>query len=651
MYQNFATPTEHEQASRIARRPPVSFTYGGRPFPHGFEQIGPYEYVHKDTGLAFWLEVYTYGADSSAVEWVPHFENRGASDSLIIEDIHALDHTVPYAPDAWIGYLNGTVAQITDFAYNEEKMHTFSLRSTGSRHYTPFANIGLTAGEGFVLGLGWSADWCLDCAVDPADSTVRITCGMPQTHFLLHAGEHVRQPRVMMIFWEGDRERGQNMCRRHLVLHHVPKDKHGEPYPPICCNVWGGMKTEHHKEFCEFVKNNGLKFDYYWIDAGWYGSDHETEEFQNFYTEDWAYNRGAWRVNRAVYPNGMREVSAAANDAGMKLLLWFGTYDCNAETGWYLEHPEWGSPLPEPHVIGLNPRLTQLTRINTAIPEARRWLMETIGKLMAENHVEGYREDSSLPYAGCDAPDRIGIADITAVTSLYEIWDHLLDSVPGLLIDNCGGGGARIDLETISRSYVLWRSDYNCDGSHDPIGTQLGNCGLGRFLPLVGGAAPVKPGSSYHFRSSLYGGMGYGLAHTAGYGSAEIFPDENYPIEWHRRMLEQFQKIKPLLSGDFYILADPGAATDAWCAYGFDRPDLNRGCLLAFRRQDCADDTVRLHLHLPAGTYVFENEDDEPRETRETRENRRVVVGEDGVDFTVSIDERPGAALWFYTKE
>ena len=485
MYQNFATLREHMQAVAIAQQPPISFTYGGQLFPCGFEQIGEHEYIHKETDLAFWLEVFTYGDDSSAVEWTAHFENRSETDSLIIEDIRVLDYTLPYFPEAWVGSLNGTTAQITDFGYNEEKMSTSGMRSTGSRQIVPFVNIGTTANTGFVLGIGWTADWAIDYTVSEKENIINVKCGMPQTHFLLHPGESVRQPRIMMLFWESNRERGQNMCRRHLVINHIPKNEKGEPYPPICCNAWGGMKAEHHKDYCEFIKKNDLKFDYYWIDAGWYGPDHETEEFQNFYTEDWAYNIGEWRVNRAVYPNGMLEVSNAVHDAGMKLLLWFGTYDCNAEIGWHRDHPEWSMPLPGPHGIGLNPKLTRLTRINISIPEARRWLMETIGGLMEENQVEGYREDCGIPYAGCDEPDRIGIADITSVTALYEIWDSFRERIPGLVIDNCGGGGSRIDLETLSRAYVLWRSDYSCDPNHDPIGAQIGNCGLGRFVPLI----------------------------------------------------------------------------------------------------------------------------------------------------------------------
>ena len=39
------------------------------------------------------------------------------------------------------------------------------------------------------------------------------------------------------------------------------------------------------------------------------------------------------------------------------------------------------------------------------------------------------------------------------------MWDEILATHPGLLIDDCSSGGRRIDIETLARSFPLWRSD------------------------------------------------------------------------------------------------------------------------------------------------------------------------------------------------
>ena len=304
-------------------------------------------------------------------------------------------------------------------------------------------------------------------------------------------------------------------------------------------------------------------------------------------------------------------------------------------------HPEWGAPLSEPHPVGLNPRKVRHSSLNVSIPEARAWLTDTIGGLMVKNHIEGYREDCGLPYAGEDTPDRAGISEIRSVEALYEIWDSYREKIPTLVIDNCGGGGSRVDLETLSRSYVLWRSDYNCAPQADPLGSQAGNWGLGHFIPLVNGAAPVRPGSTYTFRSSLYGGMPFGLYHPCGYGSAPTGPAPDYPVEWHRRMLETWQSVKPLLSGDFFPLTGCDIAPDSVCAYAFWRPDLNRGVLMAFFRQECPENELSLTLPLPAGTYRFTDAD--------SGAVWEAASSENGVSVTVTAGEKPCAALVYFS--
>ncbi len=71
---------------------------------------------------------------------------------------------------------------------------------------------------------------------------------------------------------------------------------------------------------------------------------------------------------------------------------------------------------------------------------------------------------------------------------------------PHLLIDNCASGGRRIDLETMSRSVPLWRTDF----PGDPLGKQCHTYGLSFWVPLNGtGAVNPAHDSDYALRSSL----------------------------------------------------------------------------------------------------------------------------------------------------
>lgn len=120
-------------------------------------------------------------------------------------------------------------------------------------------------------------------------------------------------------------------------------------------------------------------------------------------------------------------------------------------------------------------------------PEALNWMCEHIGDLIEKNGIDYYRQDFNMlisPYwAEADEPDRVGIHEIRHVEGLYAYWDYLRESFPGLLIDNCAGGGRRLDLETMSRSAPLWRTDYSYG---EVNGYQCHTYGLNFYLPIHG---------------------------------------------------------------------------------------------------------------------------------------------------------------------
>ena len=96
---------------------------------------------------------------------------------------------------------------------------------------------------------------------------------------------------------------------------------------------------------------------------------------------------------------------------------------------------------------------------------------------------------------------------------LCAFWKSLRSENPGLLIDNTSGGGNRIDLETCSLSFPLWRSDWNdiIEGlkgeAHWPrmaLADQVMVSGLSLYIPFHTG--PVWDVTPYSFRSAMTSG-------------------------------------------------------------------------------------------------------------------------------------------------
>ena len=623
----------------------------------GGDDVSVHTVVYRDpaTGLECVVEFSTY-PDSPAVEWVLQFRNGGTMDTPILSEVNALDMTLdlPEKSQPRLYSSKGTWGQIDDFALQEQPLTDggkIELVSCGSRSHLPFFNLDLT-GRGVISAIGWTGNWT--CAFErPAQKTQAVMRGgMPKTHLRLHPGEAIRTPRVLVLFWQGERGPAHNLLRRHLIAHHLPRVDGRLVEAPVCNVSWGGMKTASHLRTIQYLQDNGLKYDWYWIDAGWYGPDHETEEFQNLYTEDWAYHIGHWRVNRAVHPDGLRPVVDKVHAAGMKLLLWFSPYSAEESSPLLREHPEW--VLQEnawgENGIGLNKKRVNICSINIGIPEARRFLVEYLSQLIAEHGVDHFRDDGGLPLPppDRDAPDRQGMGEIRAVEGFYAFWDELRQRHPGMVIDNCGGGGTRIDLETIGRSLVLHRTDYNCYPQADPIGFQVGTHGLSHWVPLVGGFTPARPGNTYNHRSAWCGGMPFSLFHCCGYGEATLAPAKDYPVEWHRKMLEDDRRVRPYLTGDFHPLTNCTTSPMDWFAFQMDRPDLGEGVVVAFRRPEAwaVSGDFRLQGLAPDAEYELQDAD-----TGKTWQQSGNELRERGLRMTLETAPESRAVFYRTTSE
>ena len=63
-----------------------------------------------------------------------------------------------------------------------------------------------------------------------------------------------------------------------MIAHNMPRPG-GKPVRPICSTgmsgYFPGMRSsvEDAKQFCDNFLAEGLKFDYWWTDAGWYPCD------------------------------------------------------------------------------------------------------------------------------------------------------------------------------------------------------------------------------------------------------------------------------------------------------------------------------------------------------------------------------------------
>ena len=579
-------------------------------------------YADPKTGLVLRCVGVEY-RDFPTVEWTLHFKNTGATDTPILEDIQAID--ARFVPPAGGDYtLHSTKGDdnapdsfepLTETLGPKASLRLAPKGGRPSSKANPYWNFH-NPNAGLIVVLGWPGQWASRCERDDA-GTLRIRGGQELTHFKLLPGEEVRSPLVAVQFYRGDWLRGQNLWRRWMIAHNTPRP--GGKLPPIIhaassshqfaemCNA----KTADQLHFIDRYIEEGMKPDYWWMDAGWYPCDQM----------GW-WKTGTWEVDTRRFPNGLREVSDYAHEKGIKIIIWHEPERVIGGTWLAENHPEW-------IIGGKNGGL-----LNLGNPDAWKWTVEHFDKLIDENGLDLYRQDFNFDpldaWRSVDAPDRQGIAEIRHVAGYLACWDELIARHPSLLIDSCASGGRRNDIETLRRSVPLYRSDFCLD----PIGNQGHTYGISLWLPYYGTSA--KAADPYLLRSVM----------CPCFTTLFDMREKGLDYDLLRRLLAEWKRFIPNYLGDYYPLTPYSIDSASWIAWQFDRPEVGQGSIHAFRRPHSIYEAARVRLRglEPDAVYALTDLD-----RGGTIERTGIELMETGC--SIAIAGQPGAAVVLYEKK
>ena len=552
------------------------------------------------SGLEVRLVAVDY-SDYPAVEWTAYLKNRGAAATPILEQIRGIDSTFSRAPvDAVLRTTQGdnfSAASYEPLKFGlDDKAKSF--QPAGGRPTNgawPYFNLD-SGRQGVILALGWPGQWQAQFAREK--DSILVRGGQETTHLKLEPGEEIRTPLVALLFWKGrDWLAGQNLWRHWMLAHNLPR-ANGQlpPLDTMVCPPTLFTSAAGDISFLNTYLDRGFRFDYLWVDAGWYPTDH-----------DWfsAIGVGTWKPDPTRYPRGIREVSDYAHGKGMKFVLWFEPERVYRGSFLWDRHPEWLL-----HWDANDKDRRDLRLLNLGNPAALRWLADYINRFITEQGVDLYRQDFNvdpLPaWQNNDGPDRQGMTENLYVQGYLAYWDALLQGHPGIVIDSCASGGRRNDLETLRRGVPLLRSDYqapNLPGSNGAMSTDVfdGNqgqtYGLSLWVPFYGTGEYAD--DLYSARSHLCPWMGVGTH----------LDDPNWAAL--RRQLADHGAVARYFYGDYYPLTPYRKSDQVWMAWQFVRPSTGDGMIQAFRREN--NPVTEIHLTLqalePDAQYEFTNLD------------------------------------------
>ncbi|MGF1662322.1 MAG: alpha-galactosidase [Kineosporiaceae bacterium] len=316
-----------------------------------------------------------------------------------------------------------------------------------------------TPGFGFRSGEVWAvhAAW----SGDHVHLAERLPDGAGPHAGLLGAGELLRPGEVAGSYlappvhfaWSGHGLDGISAAfHRHLRA----RPQHPRRPRPVTLNSWEAVYFDHGPErlarLAEAAASVGV--ERFVLDDGWFGA-----------RRDDTRGLGDWTVAGAVWPDGLEPLAARVRELGMEFGLWVEPEMVNLDSDLVRAHPDWvlaatdgtdGTDASD--LARLPPPSRHQYALDLTNPDASAHILGRLDALVADLGIAYLKWDHNRDLAEAVGTDgRAGVHAQTA--AFYALVDELRRRHPGLEIESCSSGGARIDLGVLARTDRVWTSD------------------------------------------------------------------------------------------------------------------------------------------------------------------------------------------------
>lgn len=315
---------------------------------------------------------------------------------------------------------------------------------------------------------------------------------------LLGEGETYSGPWLYAAYGDGLDEQAH---RFHRYLRSRPS--HPARPRPVTLNVWEAVYFDHDLDRLIALADRAaaVGVERFVLDDGWFSG-----------RRDDTTSLGDWTVDEEVWPDGLAPLIDHVRGLGMEFGLWFEPEMVSEDSELARAHPEWimqtGGRLP------VRARHQQV--LNLGIPDAYEHILERMTAILSEYDIAYIKWDHNrdLIDAGTYPTGAAGVHEQTLAA--YRLMDELKRRFPGLEIESCSSGGARVDLGVLERTDRVWASD-----CVDPLERQQINRWTMQLLP------PELVGSHVGSRVNHTTGRDLALSFRAG---TAVFG--HFGIEW-----------------------------------------------------------------------------------------------------------------------
>lgn len=294
-----------------------------------------------------------------------------------------------------------------------------------------------------------------------------------------------------------------------------------------------------------------LGVDMFLLDDGWFANKYPRNNDKA--------GLGDWEPNHSKLPDGIKGLTNAADEAGVKFGIWIEPEMVNPKSELFEKHPDWVIMQPGRDTYYYRNQLV----LDLANPKVQDYVFSVIDNILKENPgVAYFKWDCNSPITNIHSPYLQEYQEnlyIEYVRGLYNVLQRIAKKYPEVPMMLCSGGGARCDYEALKYFTEFW-----CSDNTDPFERIYIQWSMSKFFPVKAMASHVtewNKNTSMKFRLDVASmcKLGFDI------DMASLSPDD---YKLCQVAVANYERLKPvILDGDMYRLVSPYECNHAAVSY------------------------------------------------------------------------------------
>ncbi|MEE4597025.1 alpha-galactosidase [Streptomyces sp. DSM 41524] len=484
-------------------------------------------------------------------------------EELWLERFDSAAVNVPVTAGARLTYLAGQWSQEFQRTQLTLSRGTFTMGShqgVPGHAYAPWLAVQDAAdpdgAPAYGMALEWPGNWHLTAEAEPGGA-VRIRAGrVPhEGRVRLAPGDTLTTPRLACAF------SAEGLDGLSRVWHRYDRRLTGERlHRPrkVLYNSWEATSFDvdaaGQLELAKAAADIGAEL--FVVDDGWFTG-----------RADDTGGLGDWYPDPVAFPEGFGRFVAEVRSLGLGFGLWIEPEAVSPGSALYAEHPDW--------VYRIEGRPARLVRhqllLDLGRTDVQDFVIATLDRLLTGHDISYLKWDMNRPPTergrpGAGPADRLDL-DAQHVAGYLRVLDRLRTAHPGVTVEGCAGGGARVDHATIARTDVVWPSDNTAP--LDRLAVQYGFLHahaphvMSSWVTDAPGVFDPRPRSlAFRFVTAMCGVLGIG---------ADLRRWDAGQRAEAARWIARYKEVRDVIHlGEARLLGSP---LDATCGVQYDGPD------------------------------------------------------------------------------